>query len=76
MELALFKSAFALYALATLLALAYLTSKREDFTLWMWRLLGVALAAHLLSFGARLQAFWAFPENRYAPPPPPAPYWE
>lgn len=61
----LFPSAFALYALATLLAFAYLTSRDERLTLWMWRLLGVALAAHSAAFGLHLRAFWTLPENRF-----------
>ncbi|HVE14161.1 MAG TPA: cytochrome c biogenesis protein CcsA [Elusimicrobiota bacterium] len=65
MELGLFRAAFALYAVAASLAFAYLTSREESLTLWMWRLLGVALAAHALSFSARFDAFWSFPENRF-----------
>ena len=65
MELTFFKAAVGLYTIATTLALAYLFSKRESFTLWLWRLLGVALLCHLASFGLRARTFWLVPENRY-----------
>lgn len=65
METALFKGAFAFYALSTALGLAYLRSRDQKLTLWMWRFLGVGLAAHLASTGIVLKAFWAHEENRY-----------
>ena len=65
MEMTLYRIAAALYAVATALSLAYVGSRDERLTDWMWRLLGVALAAHLASFGVRLHAFWLIPENRY-----------
>ncbi|MEK7656419.1 MAG: hypothetical protein AAB412_01555, partial [Elusimicrobiota bacterium] len=65
METALFDAALSLYAVSTALALAYVFSRNEALTAWMWRLLGIALAAHLLSFLGRTALFWRFPENRF-----------
>ncbi len=65
MEMLCYKAAVGLYAVSTALAWAYLYAKKENLTLWMWRLLGLALAFHLTSFGFRLSTFWAIPENRY-----------
>jgi cytochrome c-type biogenesis protein CcsB len=64
-EAVLFKTAFSFYSLALVLAFGYLFSRREALSLWMWRLLGVGLAAHLSSFVLRAVAFWAAPENRW-----------
>lgn len=64
-EVGLIKGAFALYCAATALAFAYLFSRKEQWSLWMLRLLGLGLALHLASFGFRLHAFWSIPENRY-----------
>lgn len=58
-------SAFLLYALASAAAFAYLFTKSERVSRAMLFLLGCGLAAHALAFGARLAAFWAFPENRW-----------
>ena len=65
METALFDVALSLYAVSTALALAYVFSRNETLTAWMWRLLGIGLAAHLLSFLGRTAQFWRFPENRF-----------
>jgi ABC-type transport system involved in cytochrome c biogenesis permease subunit len=64
-EALLFKLAFTFYTLAFGLAFGYLFSRKESLSLWMWRLLGVGVAAHAASFGVRLAAFWSAPENRF-----------
>ncbi|MBI5242154.1 MAG: cytochrome c biogenesis protein CcsA [Elusimicrobia bacterium] len=68
METAFFSAAFALYAASTGLALAYVFSRRERITLWMWHLLGFALAFHMAGFGLRTAAFWRASEHRYLLP--------
>jgi cytochrome c-type biogenesis protein CcsB len=68
MELILAKGAWLLYAAATTAAVAYLFNKDERWSLWMLRLLGAGLGLHLVSFGFRVQGFWAIPENRYFMP--------
>ena len=68
MEQTLFTVAFTLYTVSTLLALAYLYAKDERLTDWMWRLLGIAIFAHVISSGFRVHFFWENPENRYYSP--------
>lgn len=63
MTTGLYAAAVALYAVSTALALAYVFLRREELPLWMWRLLGVALVLHAVSFGLRTAAFWSVPEN-------------
>lgn len=65
MELRLYQLAFLGYTAATALALAYVATRKESLTAWMWRILGGALALHLASFGVRLYSFWQIPENRW-----------
>ncbi|MBI3299230.1 MAG: cytochrome c biogenesis protein CcsA [Elusimicrobia bacterium] len=62
---ALLLIAFALYAAATGLALAYLGSRDERLPRWMWRLLGLGAFFHLGSFCTLLREFWVWPENRW-----------
>lgn len=62
---ALLLVAFALYAAATGLALAYLGSRDERLPRWMWRLLGLAAFFHLGSFCSLVREFWVWPENRW-----------
>jgi ABC-type transport system involved in cytochrome c biogenesis permease subunit len=65
MERTLFTLAFSLYAVSTALALAYMFMKDDRLTQWMWRLLGVGIAAHAVSSGLQIQIFWQNPANRY-----------
>ena len=65
MQMMLIKSALALYAAATGMALTYLFSKDDKWSLWMLRLLGIGVLCHLGSFGARQYLFWQIPENRW-----------
>jgi cytochrome c-type biogenesis protein CcsB len=67
-ELFLIRGAAALYGAATLLSFMYLFAKEEKWSRWMLRLLTGGLILHLASFALRLQAFWAFPENRFYVP--------
>src|SRR5208282_1298026 len=67
-ELAFFTGAAALYTAATALAWAYLFSRQEQISRWMFRLLALGVVLHLASFGLRLQGFWSIPENRYFMP--------
>lgn len=67
-ELALFAVAAASYVLGTALALAYLYSRKEALSRWMFRLLAAGVAFHLLSFGLRLNEFWAIGDNRFFMP--------
>lgn len=62
---ALLLAAFALYAAATGLALAYLGSRDERLPRWMWGLLGLAAFFHLGSFCSLVREFWVWPENRW-----------
>ena len=65
MENWLFRGAFALYALATGLAFAYLYSRNEKLAVWKYRFLSAGLALHAISFVALIRGFWLIPENRY-----------
>lgn len=65
MEAVLFKACFVFYTVSLALSLAYLFSRNESLSLWMWRVLGVGVALHLASFGTRIFYFWDVPENRY-----------
>jgi len=65
LQVALIKGALAFYGAATALAFTYLFSKDEKWSRWMLRLMAVGLLLHLGSFGARIDAFWQIPENRY-----------
>ena len=65
MESHFFSFAFALYAVSTALALAYVYFKDERLTDWMWRLLGLGIFAHTISSGLRVEIFWENPANRY-----------
>lgn len=58
-------SAFLLYAAACAAAFSYLLTKNARSSRLMLTLIGCGLAAHLLAFGVRLAAFWAYPENRW-----------
>jgi ABC-type transport system involved in cytochrome c biogenesis permease subunit len=68
LELALFTGTAALYTAATALAWAYLFSRQEQISRWMFRLLALGVIFHLASFGVRLHGFWLIPENRYLMP--------
>ncbi|MBI4056273.1 MAG: c-type cytochrome biogenesis protein CcsB [Elusimicrobia bacterium] len=65
MELGLFKLAFALYTVSLALALGYVFAKREEWVGWLWKILGVGLIAHFMSFAVRTYSFWQIPENRF-----------
>lgn len=67
-ELVLIRSAASLYAGACALALAYLFSKDDRLSRWMLRLSAAGVVLHLASFALRLQAFWAWPDNRFLLP--------
>lgn len=64
-ELLLIQGAALFYGAATLLSFIYLFVKREKWSSWMLRLLSAGLLLHMAGFALRLQAFWAFPENRF-----------
>ncbi|UPT75805.1 MAG: cytochrome c biogenesis protein [Elusimicrobiota bacterium] len=57
--------AFFLYSSACAAAFVYLRNKSEPVRRGMLSLLGTGLTLHLLAYGARVAAFWAFPENRW-----------
>lgn len=59
------RGAFFLYSAACAAAFAYLFNKSERVRKTMLSLLGAGLVLHLLAFGVRIAAFWAFPENRW-----------
>ncbi|OGS01962.1 MAG: c-type cytochrome biogenesis protein CcsB [Elusimicrobia bacterium RIFCSPLOWO2_12_FULL_59_9] len=65
MEVLLIKIGFALLSASVVLSFAYLFSRNENFSLWMWYVLGVGIAAHAAAFVVRVEAFWAIAENRY-----------
>lgn len=64
-ELPLIRGAAGLYGAATALSFVYLFLKEERCVRWMLRLLSAGLLLHMTAFALRLQAFWAFPENRF-----------
>ncbi|MEK7232397.1 MAG: cytochrome c biogenesis protein CcsA [Elusimicrobiota bacterium] len=57
--------AFLLYIAACAAAFFYLLTKNARASRFMLTLIGCGLAAHLPTFGIRLAAFWAYPENRW-----------
>ncbi len=63
--LTLFRCAFALYVLSTLLSFAYLYSRDEKLATWKYRFLGIGLGAHCLSALHMLFVFWSHPENQF-----------
>ena len=67
-EISLLTAAAACYGAACLLALAYLFAKNDRWSGWMLRLASAGAVLHLASFALRLQAFWAWPENRFLLP--------
>lgn len=64
-ELALFAAATVLYSLATAFSLAYLYSREQRLSRWMFRLLAAGVCLHVASFAVRLLLFWAVPSNRF-----------
>src|SRR5262249_54827583 len=68
MELALMRGATLFYGISAGLAFWYLFARDEKISLWMWRLLTVGVVLQAVSFGVRLNLFWAIPENRYFAP--------
>lgn len=65
MEALLYQAGFFLHSAALALAFAYLFSRREGWSLWMWRLLGSSLALELAAFAVRTSAFWSVADNRF-----------
>lgn len=57
--------AFFLYTAACAASFAYLLTKNARASSLMLTLIGCGVALHVLAFGIRLAAFWAFPENRW-----------
>ncbi len=68
LQILLIRAALALYVASTACAFTYLFSKDEKWSRWMLWLMGAGLLLHLGSFGARIDAFWQIPENRYYMP--------
>ncbi|MBI3550355.1 MAG: c-type cytochrome biogenesis protein CcsB [Elusimicrobia bacterium] len=65
MELNLFRLAAVFYTAGTAFAFVYLYAREDKWSRWMRWCLYAGAAAHVASFGFRLQAFWAIPENRF-----------